>query len=341
MSSQSEDLENAPKPRSCCKPKKRNHWIWKVTVSVLMATGIFVSILSNRLLYLSHQRFPLLTWVQLKYASTGVVKAAEPKIIGHRGSGTHSTKDGQLIGNTLHSIKAAIAAEVEWLEIDIRMTSDDRLVVFHDESVVDKTDFDMHQSKWPDCTDKVQDLSLFQLETLKLHLSDGQTILSLDKLFRELGPSATKVRWIFDLKAEGMEPVLKEWLQRNPIQQDHLILFGDRPILEDYKDWEYRLGYTVLFRENWQTMWFNPSLIFQQCKELPRPNNDRRLMVVPIIFLTVALVQKAKAEDIEVWCYDSNHQADLKYAVGCGVEGLIVDHPNDIPAFFGGTQDSP
>lgn len=51
------------------------------------------------------------------------------KIIGHRGAA------GLALENTLESIKAAIDAGVDAIEIDVRMTSDGQFVVIHDQTL--------------------------------------------------------------------------------------------------------------------------------------------------------------------------------------------------------------
>lgn len=57
------------------------------------------------------------------------VFAAPPEVIGHRGLGK-GVVDG-LAENTIASINAAVAAGVDWVEIDATRTSDDQLVVHH------------------------------------------------------------------------------------------------------------------------------------------------------------------------------------------------------------------
>ncbi len=51
------------------------------------------------------------------------------KIIGHRGAA------GLALENTLESIKAAVAAGVDAVEFDIRMTSDGKFIVIHDQTL--------------------------------------------------------------------------------------------------------------------------------------------------------------------------------------------------------------
>jgi glycerophosphoryl diester phosphodiesterase len=50
-------------------------------------------------------------------------------LLGHRGLG-RGTVDG-ILENTLESFLAAVAMGIDWIEVDVRRTSDDRLVVAH------------------------------------------------------------------------------------------------------------------------------------------------------------------------------------------------------------------
>jgi glycerophosphoryl diester phosphodiesterase len=65
----------------------------------------------------------------------GRVFGPGPAILGHRGLG-RGTVDG-IRENTLESFLAAVAHGVDWVEVDVRRTSDDRLVVAHNPANAD------------------------------------------------------------------------------------------------------------------------------------------------------------------------------------------------------------
>jgi glycerophosphoryl diester phosphodiesterase len=60
-----------------------------------------------------------------------------PTVIGHRGLGGGTVQGHR--ENTLESFMAAAAAGVDWLEVDVRRTGDDTLVVAHDPAYDDGT----------------------------------------------------------------------------------------------------------------------------------------------------------------------------------------------------------
>ena len=59
-----------------------------------------------------------------------------PEIIGHRGACGYAPE------NTLASIQSAADMGIEWVEIDVKLTSDDVPIIFHDENLLRTTDHD-------------------------------------------------------------------------------------------------------------------------------------------------------------------------------------------------------
>ncbi|HEX6447008.1 MAG TPA: glycerophosphodiester phosphodiesterase [Streptosporangiales bacterium] len=60
-----------------------------------------------------------------------------PALVGHRGFGKNA--EGRPVENTIESIAAAVEEGVDWIEIDVRRTSADELVVLHDPAWTDGT----------------------------------------------------------------------------------------------------------------------------------------------------------------------------------------------------------
>lgn len=312
---------------------RRSKWWRRLTrtaLILLVVAGLLIVFASNRFCYLSQQRFGNWSRIQWKYQSASDVKISDLQVIGHRGSGIESTDseakfENKLIGNTASSIHAAINKS-NWIEIDIRESKDGELIVFHDSNVVAKTDFELKKSLLNCSTGEVSGLTLAQLKSLSLKVESNEQILTLDEVFAMF--PAHEIRWIFDIKENGISQKVLDWLQEKKIP-NQLILFGDFEVLEDFQDSGYPLGYTTLFGKSWQIVLFNPSQMFDRCDEI-----GCELLVVPIFFVTQTFVDSANKRGIEVWCYDSNDKRDLEYAKGCGVKGVIVDNPQEV---FDGT----
>lgn len=122
------------------------------------------------------------------------------KIIGHRGA------PGIALENSAASFKAALEAKVDIIELDVRLTADDQLVVLHDtrttrvavESVA------------------VRDKTLRELQSLKLR--NGERLLSLDQALDIIGSHPVMV----ELKDNGCVDELLLVLGRHP--KAHIIV---------------------------------------------------------------------------------------------------------------------
>jgi glycerophosphoryl diester phosphodiesterase len=119
------------------------------------------------------------------------------KIIGHRGA------PGLELENSRASFLAAIKHGVDMIELDVRLTADDKLVVMHDpktgrvaaENVV------------------VHDKTLAELRAVKL--DNDETFLSLDEAFDTIGSTPV----IVELKDPGSVDELLLALERHPKAQ--------------------------------------------------------------------------------------------------------------------------
>lgn len=110
------------------------------------------------------------------------------KIIGHRGAA------GMALENTLESIRSAIKAGVDAVEVDVRLTKDKHLVLSHDE----------HLGRVSPEPTKVHETALRDLRELKLH--NGKHIPTLQEAIKAAG--ATTI--IVDAKGDGWaEPLAR------------------------------------------------------------------------------------------------------------------------------------
>jgi len=281
---------------------------------VLLTAAPVMAFLSSRL-YLSPKRFPVLSRFQPQLTSPRSQRV-RPTIAGHRGAGLCCTvapgRKKLLIGNTQKSIQAAIDAKVDWIEIDVRLSKDNRLIVFHDETVDARTS----------SCGAVSQLTLQQLKACQLNVDPPVRILTLDEVFQKFPDP--RLRWILDIKSQSMSTRLHECLQRHRIDSDRVLVFGEYSFLKEYKGKGYRLGYTTIFRSSFRRVVFTPADIFDRCNSL-----RCTLLVLPVALVTPSLVAKAQDRNIEIWCFDADEPAELFYAVDhCGVTGIVVDKPS-------------
>jgi glycerophosphoryl diester phosphodiesterase len=161
------------------------------------------------------------------------------KIIGHRGAA------GIAVENTLESITAAMKHDIFAIEIDVRKTKDDKLVLMHDPITKRIANKNLIVSK----------ATLSELK--KLILTNNHRVASLDEALRLIG---NKVPVVIDIKDSGMHTELIDTLDRHT---DVTISFTGRKYDEMKKIFKARPG-TAFFVQNH----FSPIDVIQQARSL-------------------------------------------------------------------------
>lgn len=221
-----------------------------------------------------------------------------PTIIGHRGCVLpHITE------NTIEAMQGAVDAGIDWIEIDIRRTSDE-LVVFHDATT------DAGSLRLKEHT----------LDELHRHLAHVPTLRQVFEHFAE-----QDVQYVLDVKDQGIrEPLLK--LLSIHCRPDQVMIAGGHEVLTEYQGCDYSLGYIAMFGEGWNRFrfLFGHGFILERCRSL-----GCEYLILPAVFLNQSLIEEAMEgeNDLQVWSYRSESEADWNRNVSRGVSGLIVDDP--------------
>ncbi len=301
--------------------KKRK---WKRRLIFLASFLIVVAAISA---YLAFARFHFSTqtiWplsqLQWNHQPNVEYDGIRPQIIGHRGSGIHSSDGDLVIGNTYNAIDDGIEAGVDWIEIDVRASSgpDPVLVVFHDERIDDKTTGE----------GAVSELSMAELKDVWVNVTPQERILTLEEVFTKFHKKQAK--WILDVKAKGIHVQVLEWLndkiENGKLTSDQVIIFGTYDILTDYRDsgYGYSLGYTAIWKnfDNRLRVLFRQTQIIDRCRDL-----ECDYLVLPVIFANRSLVNTAKSHEFNVWVYGVDDKRDFNYLANHGITGFIVDDP--------------
>jgi glycerophosphoryl diester phosphodiesterase len=120
------------------------------------------------------------------------------RIIGHRGAA------GLALENTLPSFELARLLGIDAIELDVRQTGDDRLVVCHDADI----------SRVSDSNVKIGDITLKQLQAITL--ADGQSVVpTLEEALDMIGTTPV----IIELKDHGIAKPLLNVLASYPKAQ--------------------------------------------------------------------------------------------------------------------------
>jgi len=133
---------------------------------------------------------------------------------GHRGSPTYITE------NTIPSFEKAIEQGVDGIEFDIRLTKDNKIVIFHDEDL----------KRLNGERRKIKNLTYTQLQHLKLKKTKTQNHESFIPLLNDVIPLLNKLKVInIEIKSEGVfkghkiiKPLLR-FLEKNQIDNKCII----------------------------------------------------------------------------------------------------------------------
>lgn len=234
---------------------------------------------------------------------------APPLVIGHRGAA------GSAPENTLAGFRAAAAAGVRWVEFDVRLSADGRVVLLHDDTV-DRT---------TDGHGEARSMSFAELRRLDAGAwfgaaFRGERVPSLDETIALLGELALGA--VVELKpAKGQEAATAEAAMALLTERwpDHV----PAPIVSS----------------------FAPAALAAACVAAPALQRALLVDAVPDDWrerlaalgcsmlhadhrqLDRALVRAAAAAGVPVFAYTVNDPARAEILAGWGVAGLFSDHP--------------
>lgn len=115
------------------------------------------------------------------------------KIIGHRGAA------GLALENTIESIRVAIATGVDAIEIDVRTTKDNKLVLCHD-----KNTGNISEDSYT-----INELSLSNLQKVKLH--NGEFLATLEQAIKTASGTALVIEGKDNHWARPLSKTLKSY----------------------------------------------------------------------------------------------------------------------------------
>ena len=224
------------------------------------------------------------------------------KVIGHRGAPSLKHE------NTLDSFKIALEHNVDGIELDVQLSQDNKLVIFHD----------LHTYSLNNKHDLIKNKSFFELQ----QLSSQFTIVTLEDILK-----------IFPLKKElHIEIKSNELFNKNIINQIyHLVVkyqlinqtvfssFNPFVLLELknlFSDVKIGLLWTKCPYEPWFITHYSYDKILPQSFH------------ASIEYITPNIGEWVKRKNMKLYCYTVNNTDQLKKAQLLKAEGIFSDYPN-------------
>lgn len=226
------------------------------------------------------------------------LSAPRPLIIGHRGASADAPE------NTLYAFSLAMEQGADGIELDVHLSRDGELVVFHDFTV----------DRLTGGKGRIADLTLAELQSLAL--PEQQMIPTLDELFETLGPQPL---YNIEIKRGGMWDRGIETAVADCVQSHHL---ENRVLVSSFSPFSVRRARRALSRATPVALLHYRSL-----------DNFAFLLVSSEVYHPYhALVDekymawaKKRNYSVNVWTVDSPGEA--KRLIDLGVAGIITNKP--------------
>lgn len=215
--------------------------------------------------------------------------------IGHRGACGHAPE------NTLASIEQAIALRCAFTEVDVHRTSDDELILLHDERV-DRT------TNGRGC---VSQLTLSDIRTLDA--GSGQSPPTLDEVLKA---ASGRIGLILELKIGGLAYDVCATVRASGFNQP--VIYGS--FLQE------ELQHVRRADPDAQTMILFTRLPANPCAVAARLHATH--VGLRLDTVTKPLVTALHSERLMVFAYTANRPAEISRLNMLGVDGIISDFPD-------------
>ena len=214
--------------------------------------------------------------------------------IGHRGARAYEPE------NTIRSFKKALEIGVDAVELDVRKTKDNRLVVIHDADVKRTTDG----------KGLVSELTLTEIKTFSTE--KGEKIPTLKEALDFLD---RKVKILIELKETGVEKQVLTAVSERGLQKNVIIVSFIEEALQKVKE----LGKEV-----------ETGLIYARHKNpLKTALELKASYLLPLYrFTHTANVQKAHENGLKVIVWTINKPEEVVEYAKKGVDGIASDKPD-------------
>jgi glycerophosphoryl diester phosphodiesterase len=214
--------------------------------------------------------------------------------IGHRGARAYEPE------NTLSSFRRAVELGVDAVELDVRKTKDNEIVVIHNSDV----------NKTTDGSGSVNDLTLEQIK--KLVTEKDEHIPTLEEVLDAVGK---RVKVLVELKEPGLEEKVLELIRRKGLIGNVIIISFHEDVLRKIRELDDKVTLGLIYVRH-----KNP---IQSALEL------KAEYLLPLYrFTHSANVKKAHEKGLKVivWTINTKEEA-LEYKKK-GVDGIATDRPD-------------
>jgi len=223
-------------------------------------------------------------------------------IIGHRGAPSIKPE------NTLESFQAALDDNVDGIELDVQLTQDNELVVFHD---FDTQKLNGKNYLIKDCT--IEFLRKLTSDFKIAILQDVLNIIPKNKQLHIEVKSNTINNKLVALK-------IIELLTTYDLVSQTIISSFNPFVLSKFKALSPDIKLGLLWTKSPSVPWFVTHYSYYKIKPYS--------FHASIKYINQEIINWIKNKNMQLYCYTINDQKNLKKAQSFGVDGIFSDYPN-------------
>ncbi len=234
-------------------------------------------------------------------------------VIAHRGESFLAPE------NTLSAINLAWANNADAVEVDIRLTKDNRIIVIHDAD----TKRVSGKYKWVSGS-LLEDLKKLDVGKFKDKKYEGEKIPELSEVLKTV-PANKKI--VIEIKSgKGIVPFLIKELLNSGLQLNQIeIISFNLKVLRRFKLEmpHVNVYWLFLFSKYQLVRIFQPSI--SKIISLTKKNNLNGLNLNNGKYLTQKKILKVKAENLKLYVWTVNDIKRIKELINFGVDGITTD----------------
>ncbi len=224
-----------------------------------------------------------------------------PLIIGHRGC------KGLEPENTLLAIRKAISLNVDAIEIDVRLSKDNELVVIHDSRVDRTTNGKGH----------VKNLTLREIK--KLDAGKGERVPTLQEVIDII---KNKVFLLIELKTSKTEKKVVDLIRKNKIKRTSFVISFMPELIMNVKRLDRGIKTGILFTSRF----INP---------VKKARKTKANLVMPLYkIVNKNFVDRCHKEGIKVFVWNIDNLKELRAYSKLNLDGIGSNRPDILVEYF-------
>ena len=226
-----------------------------------------------------------------------------PLIVGHRGASAYKPE------NTISSFKKAIQMKADFIELDVRATKDNKIVVMHDATIDRMTDGE----------GKVKNFTLKELKQFKIKEEKIPTLQEVIDAIKN------KVKIIIEIKVKGIEKEVLKTVRKNKVGNDVIIASFYPSVIKNIRNIDTNIKLALIIRVF--------PIVRQATKLIPYPVHSTLKLKANWLMLFFKdankdLIKKAHENNLKIGVWTIDKPYLIKKFKELNVDAIVSNRPD-------------